>query len=209
MKKDLLFDLDDTLVALNNSKNLTIIEVLKFYINKNFSNEAIEDFKITFKEKNIFNLIKLILYCYKIEKDIDSITNVFLEFYTKIGLDNEKLLIDILLLKKLKEKYDLNIITNRPRKFYNIIWRDRLKEHFKNVVCFDDFPNIPKKPNSLVITNSIKKLNLSAEFYIGNEENDLIASKKANLKCILITKNKDLNANFILENINKIENIFL
>ncbi|HSQ97132.1 MAG TPA: HAD hydrolase-like protein [Rickettsiales bacterium] len=209
MKKDLLFDLDDTLVSLNESKDLAIIETLNFYLDKIFSIKDINAYKSFFKEKNIFILIELILKEFKTITSIDFIKDNFLKFYVKIGFEREKMLINTSLLKDLKTKYDLNIITNRPRIFFDIIWKDRLNKYFKNVVCVDDFVNIPKKPNSLIITNAIEKLKLNAEFYIGNEENDLIASKNAGLKCVLINSNKNLNADFILNDINEISNLFL
>lgn len=217
IKKDILFDLDDTIVKLNGSKEISVNLTLNFFISKNnllnFSKDYIRNARLRYDERDIFKLIKLILIEFNIDVSLEKIKDKFLSTYKDVALKNEKLMIDEKVLKKLNEKYNLTIITNRPRIFFDIIWKDRLKPYFQNVVCFDDYENIPRKPNFLVITNAIEKLNLNAEFYVGNEEHDILASNGANLKCILISndnkKEYSVKPTYILGNINEIEKIFL
>ena len=82
-------------------------------------------------------------------------------------------------------------------------------------MCQGDFKNITRKPEPDIILKTIEKYNLDADYYIGNDRKDIIATKKANLKsiCVMHTeKDKnlliDIGCDIVIDNINDLVNIF-
>jgi phosphoglycolate phosphatase-like HAD superfamily hydrolase len=165
------------------------------------------------KQNDYFNTLKLVLGEDDKEFDINELTNRFTNMYIRIAKNNEKLLIKDSVLEYLKNKYNLYIITGRPRKFYDPIWKNRLDRHFKGVICHGDYEGMPRKPEPDIIIKTIETLRLNAEYYIGNEINDIIATKKAGLKsiCIMSSENRikllSYNCDIVIDDVNDLPNI--
>ena len=133
----------------------------------------------------------------------DDIVSVFQKQYWNDGngsINNENLLIDITLLEKLKEKYNLAVFTGRPKDeaCYTLKKFDILK-YFDKIVTMDDVPPDRQKPHTDGL-ELIKNALLTEELiYFGDTVDDI--------KCALdygaygvgvLTDDKDNNMRQIL-----------
>lgn len=193
MKRDLLFDLDDTIVNTNNSRKVVIEKILQNYSHRHFTVDEVSSLLKENVQNDCYDTTQYILKKYNVEVDVKDIIKDFAKIYTEIAETQEHLMISLDVIKKLQEKYNLYIITGRPRELYDIYWNDKLSKYFKAAVCFGDFPDIPRKPAPEVILKTIEKYKLNAEYYIGNSTKDIMAANNAGLKAIFITStNKDI-----------------
>lgn len=214
MTKTLLFDLDDTLVDINITRELIVQKIFKDLLNVDMAPGDIKQELRKYKKEDYLETIKSVLDANNVNIKLNELINKFTEYYSIIAQNTEKLIITKETLNYLKIKYNLCIITGRPRQFYDLIWKDRFKEYFKYVVCQGDFKDTPRKPEPDIILKTIKKYNLDTDYYIGNTIKDIIATKKANLKsiCVMHTeKDKSLLINsgcdIVINSINDLKNI--
>lgn len=211
MKKDLLFDLDDTLVSLNSSREVVVLKIFSKYFGKNFNILEIKELIKQNRREDYIGTINEVLKHYGLNININVLTNDFVNEYLLIAKNTEKLIINEDILVYLKNKYNLYIVTGRPKKFYNGVWDKKFKQYFSGVVCQDDFKDIQRKPAPDIIIKTIKKYNLNVIYYVGNDIKDIMASHNANIKSIFVKHtNKNLKEvekykpEIILENINDI-----
>lgn len=214
MLKDLIFDLDDTLINTYNSKEIVVLKMLKNYSGKNLNILEIKKLIKENKQNDYIDTINIILNTFGINIDINDLVNNFDNIYLNEVKNVEKLIIDYKTLDYLKSKYNLYIATGRPRKFYDGIWKNELSKHFKGVICHGDFNDVKRKPYPDIINKIIEKYNLNAEYYVGNSINDIIASHQAGLKSIFVKHTFDnmkiiseYKPEVILENVNDLINV--
>jgi phosphoglycolate phosphatase-like HAD superfamily hydrolase len=106
------------------------------------------------------------------------------------------------------------IITGRPREFYDPVWGQRLEGYFKGVVCHGDFENTPRNPEPDIILKAIEKFGLDPEYYIGNEENDILAAHGAGLKSIIVApldgdRDRFLASDVIIKSIDDLKDLLI
>jgi len=92
------------------------------------------------------------------------------------------------LLRELKIKYNLFVISNKPESLLKII----CTEKFGKDIFIDVFGHIvgnPEKPDPFGVNSIIKKYCLKREecIYIGDSEVDVNTAKNANIDCCLVT----------------------
>lgn len=214
MTKTLLFDLDDTLIDINITRELVVQKIFEDFLNIHMNINNIKQELKKYKKEDYIDTIKTVLEVNNLKINLYDLIKKFTYYYLSIAKDTEKLIITQETLNYLKNKYDLCIITGRPRQFYDLIWKDKFTKYFKYVVCQGDFENTPRKPEPDIILKTIEKYNLDAEYYIGNSIKDIIATKKANLKsiCVMHTeKDKKLlidnGCDIVINNINDLKDI--
>ena len=216
MLKDLLFDLDDTIVSLNNSREKVVLDIFKNYLNKDFDILSVRQLIKENKQKDYVDTINVILKKFGCIVDAEKLVNEFSLNYLTIAKDTEELIVDDSTLNYLKSKYNLYIVTDRPRLFYDGIWKDKLSIYFNDAICHDDFKDIQRKPSPDIINKTIERFNLDTEYYVGNDIKDILAAHSANLKSIFVkhtNKNSEeiekYKPEIILDNINDLINVIL
>ncbi|MBN9542267.1 MAG: HAD family hydrolase [Alphaproteobacteria bacterium] len=181
--KTLLFDLDDTLVLLNKSREKTILGTLNYYFTgSNISLGDLLFIRKNYAEKDDLLFIKQYLIDNDLDIPLDALKLVYVNVYFEISRHEETAYISKENMEKLSSIYDLYIVSNRPREFYENVWNSYFEKYFKGTVCFGDFPDVPRKPDPAIILETIKKYQIhNAIAYIGNHPIDMIAAKNAKI----------------------------
>lgn len=124
-------------------------------------------------------------------------------------IENETLLLDLKILKKITEKYKVGVATGRP-KFEALFALKNLKISPKLIkeICVvgeEDAKKGKPFPDSLLKAATL--LDCKQPIYVGDSVNDILAAKAAKMPCVFIGKNKQ--ADFEVDNSNQIEGILL
>lgn len=122
-------------------------------------------------------------------------------------INNETLIIKKSLLQKLKKKYKLGIATGRNT--YEMAFplkKWKLTPYFlqEYIVTEDDV--YEAKPNPAPLLEAKKRMQVKNPIYVGDNINDVIAAKRADILCVYIGKKL---GDVQLENINLLEEVIL
>ena len=122
-------------------------------------------------------------------------------------IENETLLLDLTILKKIAEKYKVGVATGRP-KFEALFALRNLKISPKfikeiYVVGEEDVKRGKPFPDSLLKAATL--LDCKQSIYVGDSVNDILAAKAAKMPCIFVGQNKQ--ADFEVEKTDEIERI--
>jgi phosphoglycolate phosphatase-like HAD superfamily hydrolase len=105
-------------------------------------------------------------------------------FYLSIAKDNEELLLPLSLLRQLRKRHPLFIVTGRTRAEYAPIWGERFDPLFERVYCVDDVPGCRAKPHPDYLLQVLKDSGITSGAYIGNAVDDMQAACAAGLTAI-------------------------
>ena len=202
-KDTLVFDMDGVLVNVKQSYYQAIKYTYNYFTGKDLTDDEIVEAKKQGGLNNDWDLTFHLIKKYGFNFAYDDIVSVFQKQYWNDGngsINNENLLIDITLLEKLKEKYNLAVFTGRPKDeaCYTLKKFDILK-YFDKIVTMDDVPPDRQKPHTDGL-ELIKNALLTEELiYFGDTVDDI--------KCALdygaygvgvLTDDKDNNMRQIL-----------
>lgn len=226
-KRIILFDMDGVLIDVSNSYRLAIQKTVAFFTNNMVSNEEIQAFKEKGGYNNDWDLSEALILARNITAPKQDIINKFQEFYLGINgnkgfIDNEKLLINKDLLKKLSAKYKLGIVTGRPRKeAIYILNKFGINDLFKVIIGLEDYPSEKAKPDPYSIQLALTKIgNGVNSIYLGDNIDDITAAKSAGIDAIgvlpsgifstsLKKKLEMSGAKLILDDINQLGGVIL
>ncbi len=110
------------------------------------------------------------------------------------------------LLKYLKKKYKIALVTNRGNSTYLVLDKFKIKKYFDVVLTGKDIKK--PKPNPYPINLVAKKLKLGKTeiLYVGDDIVDIGAGKRANVNVVLY-KNKFKGADYYINDLKKIKKI--
>jgi phosphoglycolate phosphatase len=112
------------------------------------------------------------------------------------------------LLKKLKSKYKTAVATNRTDTMKRVLIEHDLEEYFDLVVSALDVENPKPSPDQLITILEYFNIEPSQLIYVGDSKLDEIAAKAAGIPLIAY-KNRSLDAEFYINSLKELENIFL
>ncbi len=224
--KAILFDMDGVLVDVTNSYRKAIQETVGVFTGKKAILKEIQDLKQQGGYNNDWDLTETIINSRGKTPSKKEIIEKFQQFYLgcegKKGLiENEKWLLSVELLEKLRSKYILGIVTGRPRQeAHYILEKYQVKSFFNVVIAMEDYPAEKAKPDPLPIEIALNKLGNPQAIYVGDSVDDIIAAKRACVKPVgCIPPNTDIHklknllqmqgAEIILDNINDLNHILL
>jgi HAD superfamily hydrolase (TIGR01548 family) len=217
----ILFDMDGVLVDVSASYRKAIQDTVGFFTGKKAQLKEIQNLKEKGGYNNDWDLTEAILSNRGKIVPKAQIIEKFQELYRgekgKNGyIENEKWLLSIELLKQLKEKYTLGIVTGRPQEeALFVLKKFGISDLFDVVIAMEDYPPEKAKPDPYPINLALKKICRTKAIYVGDSVDDIVAAKLANIRpigCIppkvsayqlkdLLIKN---GAEKVLDNINNI-----
>lgn len=210
----LLFDMDGILVDVSKSYRVAIKQTAEFFLNnKEISFEQIQEYKERGGLNNDWDCTQAILKDNGINKTRKEIQQKFDYIYVGGVIDKETLIVDKELLKNLSKKYNLAIITGRPRRDADYtIKKFGLDQYFKTVLTLDEFGD-----KSLGINFCINKFGSKKTVYIGDTVDDMKAANDSGIDSIGIippSSSKRIRkvllnegANIVLKNIGQISEV--
>lgn len=181
----ILFDMDGVLVDVTSSYRKAIQETVRFFSGKRALLKDIQRLKEKGGYNNDWDLTEAILISRGKAVPKTEIVKRFQEFYRgregKNGfIENEKWLLSTELLRNLKTKYALGIVTGRPREeAFFTLKKFSLEKFFDVVVAMEDYPPEKAKPDPFPIKLALEKIGKTKAFYIGDSVDDINAAKNA------------------------------
>lgn len=180
MNNAIFFDLDGTLV--DSKKDL---EKAVVYTASKLNLKVLEkDYILSLVGNGIHKLIEDYLRAIYALEYYDKFLEQFLDYYYNHICENSYLYSDVEnTLLKLHKSYKLFVISNKLETFSKkLLIELRISDFFLEIIGGDSFEH--KKPHPQPILNLVDKYNISIQnsIFIGDSENDYLASKAAGLK---------------------------
>ncbi len=186
----ILFDMDGVLVDVTESYRKAIQETVHFFSGIEVQASEIQELKEKGGYNNDWDLTEAILVN-KGKKAIKTeVVKKFQELYWGIQgkrgfIENEKWLLHKETLDVLHKKYDLGIVTGRPREETLYVLRKfQVEKMFDVIVAMEDYPSEKSKPDPYPINLALEKLGIKEAVYIGDSVDDIVAAKRAGIKAI-------------------------
>ena len=181
--KVIIFDIDGVMVDVSNSYRVAIKKTAEFFLGKILDMSEVEAVKNR-GINNDWDATEILIQENGGDFRKDVIIKKFQEYY--VGrkfeglINDEKLLIDVKLVKGLSKKYTLAILTGRPKiEAIFVLEKFKIKNYFKSIVCMEDVKE--GKPNPEGLLKILKRLEVKAGdvVYVGDNLADLGAAKGA------------------------------
>ena len=124
---------------------------------------------------------------------------------TLVDLTNNKIIVDLSILDKIKKKYKLGIVTNATKKEISSLLIDLglVPKYFKSqfVITRDNVKLGKPNPQGVILCK--KQMDIENPIFFGDSYKDLITAKNAGITFFLIKSNSQLNQiliNFLNKN---------
>ncbi len=217
-KQLLIFEINDTLVNINDSYFLSTQKTIEEFLEASIKANILDAFRFKEGFSNFYNIILNILKESQITPDIDTVISKFQDYYIGTNgyslMQNEEWLLKKDILKQLDEKFHLAIVTARPRlEALYALERFNKLQYFDVLVAKEDVKH--PKPHPDGIKKVMEKFQLNKGIYVGYCLDDVKEAQNANIKSIAIvpphvgnTDNHqalyDIGASLILQNVNEL-----
>ncbi len=182
--------MDGVLVDVSASYRRAIQETVGFFTGKKAQLKEIQNFKEKGGYNNDWDLTEAILSSRGKSTPKVKIIEKFQDLYRggkgkKGYIENEKWLLSIELIKQLKEKYALGIVTGRPKEeALFVLKKFGASNLFDVVIAMEDYPPEKAKPDPYPINLALKKLGRTKAIYVGDSVDDIVAAKRAKIRPI-------------------------
>jgi len=182
----LIFDIDGVLVDVVGSYRRAIKETAEYFSNKKVAMKDVQALKNKGGYNNDWKTTSALLRKKGKKVNYEDIKKEFQKFYNKYK-KNERLIVNKKLLEKLNRKYDLSIVTGRPKKEADeVLQRFKIKKYFSIVIAMEDTEK--PKPDPAGILKIIEKRNA---YFFGDTIDDLKAAKSAKIDGIGVLPPQD------------------
>ncbi len=182
----LIFDMDGVLVDVSGSYRLAIKKTAEYFTWAEVGMQEIQEFKERGDCNNDWDLTEAIILKRGKKVEKEKIVEKFQEIFEGENLaQNEKLLLKIAALPKLRNSFRLGIVTGRPRKeALATLKKFGIEGFFDAVVTGDDIPKAMGKPNPCGIETAIGILGAQSACYFGDAVDDMEAAVRAKITAI-------------------------
>lgn len=199
-KEILLFDMDGVLIDVSESYIIAIKKTAEFFLNKEITLNEIRTIKSEPGYNNEWDVTEKLILKRNLKIKKEDIIRIYQQYYLSLR-DNEKPIISKKILKKLKKKFRLGIVTGRPRKEAEYTLKiNNIVEFFDVIIAMEDC--LPK-PSPDGIKLALNKFNSNKAIYFGDNVDDVLAAKNAAIKFVGVS-NPSLKTRTFLKNINQI-----
>ncbi len=177
----LLFDLDGVIADVSRSYRESIIETAKSF-GVELTGEDVSEAKASGDANNDWVLTRRLLAERGVEADLDEVTERFEAIYQgtddEPGLrETEELLVEPAYFERLGERFELGIVTGRPRKDAERFLRDKdLAKFFGALVCMED---AALKPDPEPVELLMSQLGVERAWLVGDTPDDARAARAA------------------------------
>ena len=180
----LIFDLDGTLVDTSKSFDKTVEYLVEKYSGAKLDLRELAELRREGGFNDDWVASRELLRRRGFDISLAEITRDGESFYLSIARDNEELLLPLSLLRQLRKRHPLFIVTGRTRAEYAPIWGERFDPLFERVYCVDDVPGCRAKPHPDYLLQVLKDSGITSGAYIGNAVDDMQAACAAGLTAI-------------------------
>ena len=213
IKPLLILDIDGVLAGVSKSYRVALKSTSDYFTKENITFEEIQDYKNKGGFNNDWDLAEAIIKSRGKLVDKKMIIKKFQNYYKRLASD-EKWLLNKKILKKLSKKYNLAILTGRPRKEAGYVLRkNKVNHYFRAIVSMEDVSQ--QKPSPEGILKILKQCSNSEAYYLGDTIDDMKAAVAANINPIGVLPPQDKsselrklliknNAKYVINNINRI-----
>ncbi|MBI2647042.1 histidinol-phosphate transaminase [Candidatus Woesearchaeota archaeon] len=209
----LIFDIDGVLVDVSKSYRIAIKQTAEYFMGEKVSLEKIQSFKNKGGYNNDWSITQAIIKSKGKNVEKKKIIKKFQDYYNKL-VDNEKWLLDKNILKILSNRYNLAILTGRPKKEAEyVLRRNKVKDYFLIIIAMENISKQKPNPNGLL--KIMKKYSNQEAYYFGDTIDDMKAAISADIMPIGVLPPQDKSSklqNLLIKNsakcvINNINNV--
>ena len=185
----LIFDIDGVLADVSKSYRAAIKKTSEYFTKENVSFEEIQKYKNERRFNNDWDLTEAIIKGKGRNIEKQEIVGKFQSYYSKL-INNERWILDKRILKLLSKRYNLAILTGRPKKEAdNVLTKNKVKKYFAAIVAMED--TIKQKPAPDGILKILKQFTDQDAYYFGDTIDDMEAAISAKVKPIGILPPQD------------------
>lgn len=174
----LIFDIDGVLVDVSKSYRIAIKQTAEYFTGNDVTLSEIQNLKNKGGYGNDWDLTEGIIKIKGKNTEKQEIIEKFQEYYNKL-VYNEKWLLDKELLNLLSKRYDLAVMTGRPKKEAEFVLDRNAKNFFSVVVAMEDISEQKPSPEGLLRIMGL--YNNKRAYYLGDTIDDMKAAKSANI----------------------------
>jgi len=211
----LVFDLDDTLVDTSESFDEVVARLVEAHSGEPLERKELMSLRAEGGYNDDWVATTELLRRRGVETTYQEIAEQALPLYLQVAPETERLLVQETLLETLAKRHRLFILTGRKRGEYEPVWSQRLGPFFTEVVCLDDEPQCPPKPDPKSLQELKKRHGYEHSFYVGNSVDDMRAADGAGACPIGVGTNqsvstlKEVGGEILLEHPRELEKLWL
>jgi len=188
----LIFDIDGVLADVSKSYRAAIKKTSEYFTKENVSFEEIQKYKNERRFNNDWDLTEAIIKGKGRNIEKQEIVGKFQSYYSKL-INNERWILDKRILKLLSKRYNLAILTGRPKKEAdNVLTKNKVKKYFAAIVAMED--TTKQKPAPDGILKILKQFTDQDAYYFGDTIDDMEAAISAKAKPIGVLPPQDKSA---------------
>ena len=211
----LIFDLDDTLVDTSESFDEVVCTLVERKSGKALPRQELQELRASGGFNDDWDATRELLRQRGHDVSYEEIAQEALPLYLELAPKTEALMISENLLPVMKKRHRLFIVTGRTRSEFEPVWKDRLVDHFEEIVCKDDRPELAPKPAPDQIKDLMERHKIGQAIYIGNSVDDMQAAVASGIGAIGVCSNqtedvlKAAGAETTLESPQELETLWL
>ncbi|MFO7711409.1 MAG: histidinol-phosphate transaminase [Candidatus Woesearchaeota archaeon] len=175
----ILFDMDGVLADVSNSYRVAIKETAEFYLKKPVEPSQIQALKEEGGFNNDWKLTQELIRRNGKKVSFEQVKDRFQNLYKNRLIRNERLVLEKTRLEGLRDRYELGIVTGRPKDEAEFFLRNQGIDKLFNVVITADDVGDRGKPDPLGIETALELMRKKNAFYFGDAVDDMIAARKA------------------------------
>ena len=183
LRHTVVFDMDGVLVDATQSYRAAISDTFEYFTGVKVSQEKIQEVKNMGGYNNDWDLTEYLLKSVGSEIEKDKVIEQFQKIYWDDGkgvINNETLIVNNALLKKLRSKYNMFIFTGRLREEAEYtLSKLGIRDMFIDVVTTSDIPEGMGKPDPYGLEMIKKKTLFDKIFYFGDTVDDIQCAESA------------------------------
>lgn len=187
----IMFDLDDTIVDTSKSFAKVVEKLVEQYTGIPLKAGELRSLKAEGGYNDDWVATQELIRRRGFEADIEDIVLTAIPMYRKIATEAEELICDLALLKTLRKRHKVFVVTGRCRVEYDPVWGERLDPLFDQIYCVGDRPHLQVKPSGDYLAACMQENELSDAIYIGNSVDDVAAARSIKLEAFGVTTTLD------------------